>query len=339
MGRDITPGVNNRKRLLAVMDILQRKTDEECGMSLSDIAAELRKHFGDTFRVTDVALREDIQSLRDFGMVIEEEKQLGFPTKYKWLSRTFDLYELRVLIDAVTSAHFLSAEDSEILIQKLKSLTSEHQAKRLGNRLFVDDHVKTTNKWVKFYIGDIHEAILQRRKITFQYRKFNVRKELQLHRNGFWYVVRPYALVWNQDRYYLLARQDGIDQLKTFRVDRLYKLRLLEERFEDPQLNVAQYIQQTFNMYPGEVTTVRVKFDNSLINVVVDRFGEQVALYPADESSFVIVIRAAMSEGLVRWLLTWGADAQVLSPPELVERMKEEIRKMTSLYAPGCSKI
>jgi predicted DNA-binding transcriptional regulator YafY len=165
--------------------------------------------------------------------------------------------------------------------------------------------------------------------------KFNVRKELEMHRNGFQYVVEPYAVVWNRDHYYLIAHEDGFDGLKTFRVDRLYKVDLMDERFEDPHFNVAQYINQAFNMYPGEITTIRVKFQNSLLNVVMDRFGEQVSLYPADNDSFVIVIEAAMSEGLLRWLLTWGADAQVLSPPELVERMKEESKRMVSLYSLG----
>ncbi|QQE80449.1 YafY family protein [Alicyclobacillus sp. SO9] len=330
------PGVNSRRRFLSVMEILQEKTDEDHGISLSELTRELKVKFGTSFEVTDPVLREDIKSLQDHGFWIGEEKAIGYPTRYKWMDRRFGLHEVRLLIDAVASAHCLTVQDSEQLITKLKLLVSQHQAKRLSNRLFVEEHVKTNMGFVKHYIRDIHEAILNRKRITFQYRKFDINKRLVFHRDGFHYVVSPYALVWNQDNYYLIAKQDGFDGVKTFRVDRLYAVTELNESFVEPNFNVAQHVKKTFHMYPGPVNQIRVQFDNSLLNVVMDRFGEKAALRVADDKSFIVVFPAAVSEGLFRWLLTWGADAKVLSPPELAERLRCEAQKMVQSYTlPG----
>lgn len=327
------PALSNRKRLIAIMEILQRKSDNEQGITLSEIIAELKYYFGYEFHVTIPAVKEDILSLQDSGIDIDEEKAPGFATKYKWSSRRFDIYELRIMIDAVASAHSLTVEDSETLIEKIKLLTSENQARKLGNRLFVEDHIKTKTNVVKFYIGNIHEAILNRQKITFQYRKFDIQKKLELYRNGVVYTARPYALVWNQDHYYLIAYHDESSIIKTFRVDRLYKVSLINEYFEDPDFNVAQFVNHSFHMYSGEPATVKIKFRVSLLNAVLDRFGDQASLYPVDEHWFIISIQATLSEGLLRWILTWGADAEVLSPPELVKKMEIESEKMFSLYS------
>jgi len=332
---DESQPIDNRLRLLALLDILTRKTDEDTKLSLSEFQAELVQRFGLDHRVTRDSIQRDLETFQAAGWHISSVSKRGYPTLYGLEQRTFDLYELRVLIDAVASSRFLTAEDSKHLIDKLRSLTSDNQAKKLVNNLFVD-HPKTTNPAVKLYIGQLHEAISERFRISFQYRKYNLQRQFQLHRDGFLYHANPYALVWNNDYYYyLIAKQDGMETLKTFRVDRLYNISFLPETFPMPDFNVSKYVDQTFNMYPGEVNTVRVQFNNGLLNVVMDRFGQGGSMFVQDAGSFIVVTQAAISEGLVRWLLTWGSDAKVLSPASLVERMKIEIDRMTQRYNEG----
>lgn len=53
------------------------------------------------------------------------------------------------------------------------------------------------------------------------------------------------------------------------------------------QFNVAEYSRKVFNMFGGEEETVKIQFDNSLANVVIDRFGKDITLEKVDENNFV----------------------------------------------------
>src|SRR5690606_15707915 len=181
-------------------------------------------------------------------------------------------------------------------------------------------------------IGDtvhlLHEAIHHSNVIQFQYGKYNTDKEFVLNRNGDFYRMKPYALVWSNDFYYLIA--EPVDKVgkKHFRIDRMRNLFVQEVRFAKEPFNVNQYLQKLFHMYAGEDISMEVEFDNHLINVVIDKFGTKADIRPQSNGRFKLFTNAVYSDGLVRWLLTWGSDAEVLSPPKLVTRMKEEAVKL-----------
>jgi predicted DNA-binding transcriptional regulator YafY len=324
--------ISNMKRLMAIREILFELTDEEHYLSLIEIISHLKYYFGNEIKTSKNTIRKAIQELIDCGFNIEEEIRENNTVYYSHQYRNFEVHELRLLIDAISSARFIPTVESSKLINKVKSLTSNHLAKRLRNQIIVDKSIRTENKEVKYHIDKIHTCISDRKLLTFQYGRYNLKKEFILSRGGRLYAVTPLALVWNSDYYYLVGIPEGSEEIKHYRVDRMRRVSVKDTLSADINFNITEHLNRSFNMYPGELDYVQIHFSNQLINVVLDRFGRDINIRIVDEEKFAIKISASISEGLIRWLLTWGSDAKVISPPGLVQKLKEEAEKMYKQY-------
>lgn len=323
--------LSNRQRLLMVQDILKKFTDEQNQLTIREIIDML-----DTEEtVGHSAVREDLRELAASGLfdVIVNQETEGHPKYYSHQARLFEIHELRVLIDAVSAAKFITSSDTDTLIQKLNQLTSHHLSKQLENRILLTDGIKIDNNMVKYTIHELHGAIFDRKVIKFQYGKHNLAKQFELSRNGDFYSVKPYALVWNNEFYYLIGEYEPEGDIRHYRVDRMRGVSTEERSYlPDPDFDVTRYTNKLFHMYSGEERNIEIEFDNHLINVVIDRFGLNVPIYQQSEYTFRITTTAVISDGLIRWLLTWGSDAKVLYPPTLINRMKEEAEQLWKQY-------
>ncbi len=107
--------------------------------------------------------------------------------------RTFQLAELKLLVDAVQSSKFITQRKSSELIRKLESQASVHQARQLQRQVYVDRRVKSMNESVYYTIDKLHTAIANRKAVTFKYFEYNVKKEKGLPPGGKRYTVSPGA--------------------------------------------------------------------------------------------------------------------------------------------------
>jgi len=190
----------------------------------------------------------------------------------------------------------------------------------------------------KYFIFHIHQAISASKTITFQYGRYNTEKKFVLSRDGTYYNINPYELIWNNDYYYLVGKKQDTGDLRHFRVDRIKNVSVTQDLFvRDPLFNPSDYVGKLFHMYSGDDEMVEIVFDNHLINVIIDRFGTSVHVTSYSETSFLLKTRATVSEGLLRWVLTWGSDAKVLKPDSLVEKIQSEAEKMIAQYSKDSS--
>jgi len=324
--------VRNKHRIMKLQEIFIKDTDEENQLSVYELINRLKLEFGDDYDVDKKAILDDIQTLDENKFYILKNPGDHNKNLYSHQNRSFELYELRMLIDAVSSARFVTKEETRNLIEKIKKLTSKGLAKKLQNQIFLDQRVKSEDQQVKLYIDKIHTAISQFNKIEFQYGNYNVDKDFSLHRQGVFYQVTPLGLIWSSDYYYLIGKDNLHIDIVNYRVDRMRKVKISEEKFIKTNFNVQQYINSTFNMYTVNIEPINIKFDNHLINVVIDRFGKDIDINKFDEKYFTIRVNAAISKGLIRWILTWGSDTKVLSPISLIDEMRVETEKMKNLY-------
>lgn len=322
-------------RLLKIRELLFAQTDEDHPLTLAQINQQLQLMYGEEYASQKNTIKQMIEHLKYSGFPIEEYVGNRKTTYYYHQYRKFEVYELRMLIDAVSSAKFITSEETIKLIEKIKTLTSTHLAKKLLHQISVSSELKALNKEVRYHIDKIHTSINERKMLSFQYGNYNVEKEFVLRHHEKVYTVIPLGLVWNSDYYYLVAKDDCGAVIKHYRVDRMKQVDVSEIPFYSPDFNIAEHMKQTFNMYPGDLQYVEVLFDNHLINVVIDRFGKEVNIRKIDDRTFSIKIKAAVSEGLVRWLLTWGSDAKVIAPQILVDKMRAEAKKMFEHYSEG----
>ncbi|RBP01134.1 YafY family protein [Rossellomorea aquimaris] len=289
--------------------------------------------FGPDVKLNKNSLKDDLEHLirNNFDVTINQEKE-GLPKYYSHQYRLFELYELRMLIDAVVSAKFISKKETRQLTGKIKRLTSLHQGKKLHNEIQIDSSIKSESPYIRLAIHDIHEAIAERRMITFQYGRYDVRKQFNLSHDGKLYKVKPYALAWANDFYYLIAYYFEADEIRHYRVDRLRNVEPLSETFPYEPFDVSKYVQSTFHMFAGDEEWIKVSFQNHLINVIIDKFGKDVDIQRNGENHFILTTKARVSTGLVNWILNFGSQARVISPPSLVDTVKTEVTKLYSLY-------
>lgn len=318
-------------RLLKLREILFEETDEHNELGISEIAEKLRQIIPDK-PIDHRTIKRDLEILDKFDFEIMRNEGKYGKILYSHQSRLFETYQLRLIIDAILSARFVTTNEKKKLIKKVKQLTSRQIAKTLPEPILFSQSSSMDYEQVKLNIDFVHRAISEQKVIAYQYGKFNVEKEFEFNRNGEIYFVDPYALIWQNDYYYLIGRFRRTDEVRHYRLDRMRNISIYDKKFRKKNFDLHSYVNQSFHMFAGEEIRIKVRFHNDLVNVVLDRFGRDVDIKPEDEEHFVLSTKAKLSDGLINWILTWGHQAKVLEPEHLVETVKGKIGKMMEVY-------
>ncbi len=323
---------NQKLKLLYLMNILLEKTDEAHSITMPEIIEELAR-YGITAERKSVY--SDIESLRLYGLdIIGIHKNHSY--HYYVGSRQFELAELKLMVDSVQSARFITEKKSNELIKKIEMLAGKYEASQLHRQVFVAGRVKTMNESIYYNVDRIHTAIADNSRITFQYFQWNVEKEMELRHNGKLYEVSPWALSWNNENYYLVAYDDEKKMIKHFRVDKMLHITSVNEPREGQQefksFDMAAYTRKMFGMYGGKEERVQIECKNSLAGVMIDRFGKEVMLRRIDDEKFVVNVEVAVSTQFLSWIIGLGEGAKLVGPESVVELMKKEIDRLVEEY-------
>lgn len=317
-------GANQKFKFTYLMQIMLEKTDDEHGLTMPQILEELEKYDVTAERKSIYA---DFQDMTEkFGVEIIKE-QVGRETYYHVGARQFELAEVKLLIDAIQSSKFITQTKSKELIRKIKSLVSEHQAKQLQRQVFINDRVKAMNESVYYNVDDIHTAIGHNRKVRFKYYKWDINKKLVPRHGGEWFVVSPWALIWDDENYYMVGYDDWDQRIKHYRVDKMMRISIEEEKragkekFES--FDMAEYSKATFGMYNGTKTRVKIHFANHMCGVFLDRFGKDISFRTIDKDHSELNVYVNVSPQFFGWIFSLGKDVKVVGPGEVVEQMKE----------------
>ena len=303
-------------RILYLMEILNRFSDEDHPLSTSQIIQKLEDLYGITIHRTTVP--KDISILQSYGVdiIIITSTQ----TKYYVGKRKFEEPELKLLIDAIEASKFITAEKSEVLISKIKELTSEYKAQTLKRNMYVTNRIKPENEQIYYIVDAINEAINRSQKISFQYYEYTGLKKKVLRNNGEVYSISPYHLVWNGDFYYVIGFSNKHSKIVSFRVDRIATTPKILNIVADPvpsDFDLAKYTKEVFSMYDGKSVLVDLKCDNSLMKVIIDRFGEDVTVLAYDMTSFRLKIEVSASPTFYGWIFGFGGKVQILGPKQI----------------------
>lgn len=326
--------VKNRERLLEVRRFFERKTDEAHPKTLEDLL-EYLSTIGDTSKLAKKSVKDDIQALNDSGFEVQDElEKNGLAKKYWHSARLFEIHELRMMVDAIVAAKFISEEVTDQIVEKLQMLTSDEEAKTLQSI------IKTPKKkhgQIPYHIDRIQRAIHERKAVSFQYTDvvgFDVAKrKFPLRRDGERYIVNPIDLHWNHEQYYLIGIDESIGEIRNYRVDRIVNSEIVEDGLVRPKRHLPEdYYQKSFNMYNGMDEEIVLSVDERVLPVLFDKLGEDVSISENDDR-FFIRFDAAVSDGFIFWLLSLGTQVEVIEPLSLRDHMKETVEAMADTYA------
>ena len=314
-------------KILVLADILARETDSAHGLTVPQLIAALAARGIPAERKS---IYTDLRALEDFGLDVICLRE-GHICRWALASRTFEVAELKLLVDAVQSE-----KKSRALIKKLESLCSRHEAKALQRQVFVTNRPKSMNESIYYTIDLLHTAISTDEQVRFQIAEWTPEKTVRYRRGGKLYTVSPYALIWEDENYYLLAYDPEAGAMRHYRADRLAHLALAggprvgKEVFA--RLDMAAYTKRTFGMFGGEETGVTLEFAAHLAGVVIDRFGKDVTFFPAGDGRFRAYVHVVPSVQFMGWLAGLGAEARLISPPEVQKAFCAHCRQVLQQY-------
>lgn len=322
--------LGNSYRLLKLKEILFNETDGVNYLDMDELISKLEAFSEDKYDKRTI--KSDMDSLEAADFEIQTTTGKYGKILYSHQARLFETYQLRLIIDAILSARFITTNEKQNLIEKVKQLTSKHIAKTFPGPVMFSQSSNDDYERVKYNIDHVHRAISEKKVLTYRYGRYNVNKKFEFGRNGDLYYVEPYALIWQNDNYYLIGRFQENDEMRHYRLDRIREISISEESFVKREFHLQEYVNQSFMMFAGEEIRIKIRFDNELINVVLDRFGLEADIRKDGDNHFVLSSKAKLSDGLVNWILTWGGQAKVISPDHLVDRVKKEIENMVASY-------
>ena len=328
----MTKGDNQKLKLLYLKEILMRETDDQHSLTLPQIVKRLNDCGVNAERKT---LYTDFEELRRYGLdIIGEQTRRNY--YYHIGNRDFELPELKLLVDSVQSAKFMTDKKSKTLIKKLEGMASKYEARKLHRQVVISGRVKTMNESIYFNVDKLHEAIGCDSQIQFKYFQWNVKKEMELRKGGAWYTVSPWALMWDDENYYLVGYDGEEEKIKHYRVDKMLMISLLNKKREGKdkfrEFNMPRYNKSLFGMYGGEEVQITLEAKNEFAGVLIDRFGKEIIIRQVDDKHFRTVVNVAVSNQFFGWIMSLGSGVRIVAPESVVEQMRKEIQLLNEMY-------
>ena len=328
--------LGNKERILFLRDYFLEHTDEQHPVTTDEIIFEFAEHGTKVNRKT---VYDDIEVLKSCGLdlICEQIVRNGTKTNAWFVGRRlFEAAELKILVDAVSSAQFLTRQKTDRLIAKLIRLAPDSIRGDLVPAVQVAEHIKAGNDLTLYTLECISEAIHAHRKISFMYYEYDTNKQRVYRHNQEIYVLSPYATIWCEDRYYVVGWSDKREKVVSFRLDRMPVPTVLEEEAvpAPSTFNIRQYADRFTRMYGGREEKVIIRCRRHLMDKVIDKFGMGVVISNVTEDAFDATATVAVGGTFLSWLFQY-AGGMYLRGPEEVKRMYEDMLHVTAADMEG----
>lgn len=320
----------HKLKLLKLYEILARESDEAHPLSTIQLMQKLKEQGISVQRKT---LYDDIKLLNEGGYEIMQVRKKT--NMYYVCDRNFDVAEVRILLDAVEAASFITPEKTQRLVDKIASLAGSHKGEVIKNNIVVFDTTKRDNEYIYYNVFNINEAIVSQKKISFKYYKYNAKGEkIAMHDNKP-YLVNPIATMMSGDNYYLVANNEKYPDVAHYRIDRMEKVEITKEtvNLSDGLKNfdARRKKKQLFSMFLGETQNVTFEISSDIVEVIFDKFGKNTILSPYGEN-YRFTAEVQISDSFFGWCMGLGTKIQILSPREVKGQYLQKLHNVICKY-------
>ena len=350
------PETGKKINILYILQILRKYTDANHTMTQQQIADKLKSEYG--LDVNRSTIKRNITDLIDAGYDIqcnevvrshidkktgEKEENVIYTDLY--YQHDFTESELRMLIDGLLFSRSVPYKQRKQLIDKLGKLSSSYFNQRM-NHVHCMSADSPQNPELFHTIDVLDEAIADGKQIRITYGYYGTDMKLHKARNEDGsekrQTLNPYQMVASEGRYYLICNNDHHENVANYRIDRIMNVEMLDTPVKpksqvvglEEGLNLQDYVYQNLNMFSGKAEQVEFMIPKSSVSLVIDFFGNHVRF--SDQQDGTVSCRISVSrEAMKRWAVQFAGIARVISPPELVEEIREEIRKAAEKYEIG----
>lgn len=299
------------ERLLRIIEILQKNTDEDQPLTMPDLLFELEQ-FG------------IVSDRRSVYKQISLLKKCGYPIYYKnnhgyYYKHPFSLAETFILMDSIENSKALSPSLTSSLQEKIISNLPVHQ-----NTAIKTTHTnsrKVNHPQLLEIMNLLLRAIQNSYPVSFQYFDLQIDQTKKYRKNKKVYTFVPYAIVSDDGWYYCIFYSETYESFLNFRIDKMERVTIEETPSETVPFHLEDYLRSSFHMYQGEAQTITIRFQLDMANYVFDQFGRQLIISKVTDKDFIANIRTAITPNLVSWLIQFQESLEILKPQELIDEM------------------
>ena len=330
------PSFTRKKlKLLYILDILKKHSDEEHPLNANDIVFHL-ENFG--IEAERKSVYNDISALEEYGYDII--KSSGAKVGWFLGEREFEESEIYLLADAVRAAKFISKKKTRQLVSKLDSMLSEHQVKSRLDSVYFGMPEKCSNEELYYNIDKINDAIKQKKQINLTYTTLKFTNDRKVENRSKVMTINPYALVWQEDHYYLVGNHSKYDNLLHLRLDRINRVTITENPARHFSLvceykdffDIADYTNKIFGMHSGKIEDIEFSCDKSITEQVLDRFSQNIFIKNVTDTHFDFTVKGAISEALVTFIINYGNKLKVKKPEQLKQMVRNRAEQILEIY-------
>lgn len=326
-------------KLLTVLSIFEQKTDENNPMSADKVAEEVKTRL--RIPCSRKGIYDDMNALNDYWDIIDDPRRIEKHENgkgYYLTNRPFSSGDVKLMVDAIESSKYLSERKTLNLIKALQKLCPETQVRDMKSQLVVFDRVKSMNTDIHESLGVISSAIANNHQIRFKYFDYDMSKKRVYRKNGVFYQLSPYELVYTDDNYYLVAYNAERKGRFTYRVDRMASVETVlldregKEFFGDNKNEKLRLQKSTFSMFDGKIETVTMRFRYNMVNAVMDRFGKDIMIIPDDKEHFQISVPVAISQQFYGWVFGLGNYVTIVAPEHIKKELAKKLVEIRKRY-------
>lgn len=328
---------NSKLKIIYILEIM-KKTDEHHPINTTQIAEKLASY---GIQAERKSIARDIRCLEDAGFSIA--KCVNHNDGWYMFDQEFEDHELKMLVDAVASAKFLTMEDSRRLIKKLKKLATKDGEEIINATLIIDENLKLQDRKFNLKFDTIMRAITHRHQIRFRYMDRNSGSKQKLRYNGYFYQVSPYFIVLRDEEYFLICNLNNHRNSTSFRIELMTDVGVLNlparsmEETEDLKdigriRPAGDFLRQSVHLWTGEAEPILLRGINACRINLTKAFGNHIVFRDDGEGYFLARIKIARNEGFYQWLAAYGDNIRIQSPQIAVDEFKEYLKRTMMQY-------
>lgn len=302
--------------MIALYNLLTKQTDEEHPISTPVLIAELQSQGIDVHRRM---IYQSLEALKKIGLDIHHVR-IGKAHGY-YLEHSFSNSEALVLIEHISSSPAFSQNESNHLIEKIKSYLSIHQ-RNLLPACYISP-AKTDNDDFLKNIEILLPAISSCHAVEFQYYDLTFDKKRRYRKNKMIYHLTPYAIVSNNAKYYCVFYDHYHESFTNYRLDKMDQLHITDDLDKPVPFSIEDHMRTSMNMYHGKASTITLQIDSSIENKVFEEFGDQnfILRKGSTEQNKIISIKTTITPTLTSWLVLYYKQIKVIEPQSLIDEM------------------
>ncbi len=178
------------------------------------------------------------------------------------------------------------------------------------------------------FVETLARAAVEHRRVDMDYHSFRSRKVKK-------YIIEPHRLTFTNGGLYLYAFVPAYSQMRTFALQRVRRLKMLDERFTPGEVPEAPYGNSMGPYADGKAETVEIEFLPSVAPYIEEReWHPSQQIERRDDGTLVLRMQISVDPALRCWVLGFGHQARVLKPSVLATDILEELEEAREQYVP-----